>query len=458
MDDEKLLYNECDIIFQLDRTDIDCDFSTKFVTQQKSLAAQYADVYYLRLMTLKHGLLDEARSKCKVYKPANRILDLEVGQKSMIVGTLLKVMKFRPNILDEFNKDVENISNESFKRNHYSSDDDYVIMEDESGRVNLRFPEDNNMARMLVTGVILAAYGQLGEDGTFQVDELQNPGLPPQIPTAGKMEGEPKIILVSGLELGNPDSDPLAVDMLVDYITGNLGGVETFQESAKVAKVIIAGSSCFFSSENRSSALYRKADPSQTRANQKETANPVRELDLLLTRLSSSVAVDILPGAGDPSNVFMPQQPFHNCLLPSANTYSSFRPTTNPCAKEEGVIIIGTSGQNVEDIQRCSEVEDPLDVMQNLLQWRHLAPTAPDTLPCFPVKDEDPFILPHCPHIFFAGNQKTFGSRTIDGEKGQKSLLVSVPSFSRTKTAVEVDVRTLTATPISFGTEAFHQD
>ena len=38
-------------------------------------------------------------------------------------------------------------------------------------------------ARMLVTGVILAAYGQLGEDGTFQVDELQNPGLPPQIPT-----------------------------------------------------------------------------------------------------------------------------------------------------------------------------------------------------------------------------------------------------------------------------------
>lgn len=145
MDDEKLLYNEDNIIFQLDRTDIDCDFSTKFVTQQKSLAAQYADVYYLRLMTLKHGLLDEARSKCKVYKPANRILDLEVGQKSMIVGTLLKVMKFRPNILDEFNKDVENISNESFKRNHYSSDDDYVIMEDESGRVNLRFPEDNNM-------------------------------------------------------------------------------------------------------------------------------------------------------------------------------------------------------------------------------------------------------------------------------------------------------------------------
>ena len=34
------------------------------------------------------------------------------------------------------------------------------------------------------------------------------------------------------------------------------------------------------------------------------------------------------------------------------------------------MIIIGTSGQNVEDIQRCCEVEDPLDVMQNLLQVR----------------------------------------------------------------------------------------
>eukprot|EP00960_Hanusia_phi_P009301 269202-Hanusia_phi.AAC.2 len=27
-------------------------------------------------------------------------------------------------------------------------------------------------------------------------------------------------------------------------------------------------------------------------------------------------------------------------------------------------------------------------------QWRHLAPTAPDTLPCFPVKDEVKFRLP----------------------------------------------------------------
>eukprot|EP00960_Hanusia_phi_P009300 269202-Hanusia_phi.AAC.1 len=53
---------------------------------------------------------------------------------------------------------------------------------------------------------------------------------------------------------------------------------------------------------------------------------------------------------------------------------------------------------------------------------------------------------------------QAFGTRRIDGDKGQKSLLVAIPSFSRTRTAVEVDVRTLTATPIFFGTEAFHQD
>ncbi len=38
---------------------------------------------------------------------------------------------------------------------------------------------------------------------------------------------------------------------------------------------------------------------------------PVRELDLLLAELCAALPVDVMPGAEDPANVALPQQPMH---------------------------------------------------------------------------------------------------------------------------------------------------
>lgn len=76
------------------------------------------------------------------------------------------------------------------------------------------------------------------------------------------------------------------------------------------------------------------------------------------------------------------------------------------------------------------------------LEWRHIAPTAPDTL-CkliyivtsryiaddtgiYPFPDADPFIITHRPHVYVIGNQPEFET-TLTG--GQSSL--TVPSLSR---------------------------
>lgn len=67
---------------------------------------------------------------------------------------------------------------------------------------------------------------------------------------------------------------------------------------------------------------------------------------------------------------------------------------TNPHAfSVDGVHFVGTSGQNVDDIHRYSAMEDRLAIMQSVLQWGHLVPTAPDTLTCYPFQQDDPFIL-----------------------------------------------------------------
>lgn len=45
-----------------------------------------------------------------------------------------------------------------------------------------------------------------------------------------------------------------------------------------------------------------------------------------------------------------------------------------------GVSFLGTSGQNVGDIVKYSSMDDHLEILENTLRLRHLAPTAPDTL------------------------------------------------------------------------------
>lgn len=53
--------------------------------------------------------------------------------------------------------------------------------------------------------------------------------------------------------------------------------------------------------------------------------------------------------------------------------------------------------------------------MEALLRWRHLAPTAPDTLAAIPLSDADPFIVDACPSVFFAGCQPAYATRLVTG-------------------------------------------
>ena len=42
--------------------------------------------------------------------------------------------------------------------------------------------------------------------------------------------------------------------------------------------------------------------------------------------------------------------------------------------------FLGTSGQNIDDLEKYSEAKDKLEFVERTLRWRHLAPTTPNTL------------------------------------------------------------------------------
>ena len=89
-----------------------------------------------------------------------------------------------------------------------------------------------------------------------------------------------------------------------------------------------------------------------------------------------------------------------------------------------------------------------------------MAPTAPDTLWCYPYLREDPFIITETPDIYIVGGQKKFGTKVVSDpqEAGSKSKrqtsprcrIVMVPSFSRTGILVLINLRTLDVKCVKF--------
>jgi DNA polymerase delta subunit 2 len=149
----------------------------------------------------------------------------------------------------------------------------------------------------------------------------------------------------------------------------------------------------------------------------------------------------------------MPQQAMNPCLFPQSYILPSFNSVTNPhdCSIE-GVSFLGTSGQPIDNIYRYTKPTSRLRCLEDTLRWRHLAPTAPDTLGCYPFEDQDPFVIHSCPHVYFAGNQPEFDTSLIEGEGGQLTRLILVPSFAETKTIVLLNLDTLDCHPIKFQT------
>lgn len=99
---------------------------------------------------------------------------------------------------------------------------------------------------------------------------------------------------------------------------------------------------------------------------------------------------------------------------------------------------------------RYSDIEDRAAILGKLLQWRHLAPTAPDTLAAYPYFESDPFILDSSPHVLFAGGQPAFATGVAEVQGGGSVRLVAVPNFCTTGCVVLVNLSTLACQPIYF--------
>uniref|UniRef100_A0A7N0V3T3 DNA polymerase delta small subunit n=3 Tax=Kalanchoe fedtschenkoi TaxID=63787 RepID=A0A7N0V3T3_KALFE len=394
---------------------------------------QYSQIYFARLHLMR-SIIYSLIPNWKSHIPVCTVLELEKDKECIVVGTVYKHMKLKPCILDEYSKDRTTAP--LVKHQNFMHPDDYLVLEDESGRVKLGGKV--MLPSVYVTGVVVAMHGKETSAGEFLVLDVMEAGLPRQIDQSIKSRGEDKyVIFVSGVSVGSSKSDPLQFQLLVDHITGCLGDEQEQRYAADIVHVVIAGNSVEISQDLSNG---QAVSPN----NQSRLSEPVKELDIFLTEIAASVSLDIMPGPDDPANFALPQQPLHRCLFPSSSSYSTFRSCSNPHSFEiDKIRFIGTSGQNIEDLEKYSDAKDRLEFMERTLRWRHLAPTTPNTLGCYPYTDRDPFIIESCPHVYFAGNQDFYGTRLFTGSEGQQVRVICIPKFCETGLAVVLNLRNL---------------
>ena len=348
-------------------------------------------------------------------------------------------MPNKPRALDRFADGDAPLGSAANTTMHESPDTRYsqpekdsLQLEDMSGRVALEgciSPGD------VVSGVVCAVVGRAQEDGSLLVEDVLYAGSG----VAGAMavddeaaDGDVFVALVSGLRVGSKGDEPLARQLLYDFLAGHLGGEADAALAARVCRVVIAGNALAHDGNGADAA---------SKAAVEAAAVSLRELDRTLARLVAAVPVDLMPGAADPVERAMPQQPLHPFLVPVAAAERGLHLVTNPhCFDCGDVTFLGTSGQAVHDMHRYMEGSE-LDVLERSLLWRHVAPSAPDTMMCVPDTHADSLIVPQDMAerlgVFFAGGSAEFATRTVGGRR-----LVCVPDFAKTRSIVLVNLRT----------------
>ncbi|KAF8689033.1 Domain present in phytochromes and cGMP-specific phosphodiesterases, partial [Rhizoctonia solani] len=426
---------------------------------QKHYGQQFDTIYAARLGQLRPALLENAqktwgkrKGKHCIFPHVPRVLDVVKGQQCYIIGTVYMDMPLKANVLEDIAQDhaLAMIPIQS-KR---TSDKDSVMLEDESGRVGLI---GNLLAKeRLVTGVNIAVLGSEADSGEFQVDEVVYPGLAPPAHIPNPMPNESSYCaFLSGLLYGEtantgstlvqPETNSslradsmMTMSLFLDWLSGE-GGTEKDRDLARqISRVVVAGDSLaapLLDEERDSSKVSSSANTSLRQA--------VLSLGETFQEIARTVPLHVLPGASDPSGAALPQQPLPSWIFQPQGQASEISDAlhmeSNPTwIHSSGKSILVHSGQPLNDIYMHSVEDDRMSMVRNTLKWRHIAPTAPDTLWSYPFDKKDPFVLDKMPDIYVVGNQPTFGTEMIGPTR-----VVLLPRFASQPLVVLVNMATL---------------
>ncbi|KAJ7734948.1 DNA polymerase alpha/epsilon subunit B-domain-containing protein [Mycena maculata] len=451
----------------------------------KSYKHQYANIYFVRLRILRDTVEEKARQRWDGIQGnpilVPKVLEVEKSRLCYIVGTVYIDMPLKPNVMEDIARDNSIPAPPPLSK--FYSPDDSIMLEDESGRIQL--VGQRVIEERLVTGVIIAALGIETPTGEFEVVDVCYAGMAPQpihnveapeekMAVDADPQADGWIALISGLDIGSPSPADAQIQMLVEYLTGEGGGPGNQISAAQISRLIIAGDSLApVVMAVKDEGLDEKERKGRRYGYDATTFSPHPTLNLAahLLDVARTMPIHLLPGETDPSGVILPQQPFPRAMLGAVSSYGSFTCETNPTylrivsgseAETSNTVtrtLLVNSGQPLNDMFKyvASPPATPLSLLESTLRWRHMAPTAPDTLWCHPYFSADPFLISETPDLYVVGGQQQFGTKMVvesdkyTGKTQKRCRIVLVPRFADTGILVLVNMRTMAVKCVKFG-------
>ncbi|KAF9009363.1 DNA polymerase alpha/epsilon subunit B-domain-containing protein [Cyathus striatus] len=451
--------------------------------ENRTYKHQYSNIYFIRLRYL--------RPYCWRVLAGNptlvpRVLEVMKSKLCYIIGTVYMDMPLKPNVMEDLARDFS--IPPPPPPDKYNSLDDNIMLEDESGRI--RLVGDKVLDAKLVTGVIIGALGMETPNGDFEVVDICYPGMPPQSAVSlGSEDGDQMdvdnapdewIAIVSGLDIGSSSTSDAQIQMLVEYLAGEGGGMDEQTSASRISRLIIAGNSLASISVTGHGEPIMHGEDRKSRRQAQDTStfsiHPTLNLSAHLLDIARVMPIHILPGDSDPAATILPQQPLPKAMFGEASKFPTFFCETNPtylniapaAISDENLepnlsmrrTILVNAGQPLNDMFKylVTPPSTRLSILESTLKWRHMAPTAPDTLWCHPYFVADPFIISETPHLYIVGGQDSFGTKMVTTPSNAtspeiKCRLVMIPSFSNTGILVLVNFRTLSVRCVKFAVD-----
>ncbi|CAF0960264.1 unnamed protein product [Rotaria sordida] len=426
------------------------NLSDRFLLTNRNFDVQYAHLYAERLGAMRKLVMKSAENRWNSKIPIKKMNDLILDEECILIGILFKQMILKPSIVKQLA--TEHGFNLQPPRQRYVDSTDKLILEEESQRIVL---DGNIDINQFVTGIVMAVHGYEDDKGVFIVKDycFKDLSIPKQL---SPLKEDKFILFASGFLL----SETSIIFNQLEYLVNSLTQPTNIQ--SEQIKFILSNSIRFIVAGNLIESSTRLKDSTNqakylTRKMTASSVEAMHSIDELFDKIAAITDIDIMPGVNDPSCHMLPQQPLHPCMFPSSSKRKTTHCLTNPYDFQIGDIrFLGTSGQNLDDIDLQSTIDNRVQILENCLKWCAIAPTCPDTLSCYPYVKNDPFIINDTPHVFFAGNQPKFETRVFQGSNDIQVRLLCIPYFAQSNSCIALNLRTLECCEISFQNEIPH--
>ncbi|VDO41298.1 unnamed protein product [Onchocerca flexuosa] len=325
------------------------NLSDKYLIGKEDIEAecfhrQYYHIYRARVKLLRERIIDNSKLLLGDDIKPCRLTKAREGGKVLVIGTIAKRVKLRPSILRNLAEE-QLILPQPVAEDKLIGEEDFVEFEDDDQIVRLSGNFDMDE---FATGCVAGIYGMQLDNEIFQVNQIIWPSKAPQ-PTYPVLNDDRYVAFVSGFSFtGQADKDAekiFSIDLLQKWLCGSLPLFEKERDIVeRIVRLVVAGESVAITEQGRE---FTTAARYLIKNEECPNVECIAHMDKFLSKISSFLEVDVMPGLGDPSTYLMPQQPIHRAVFQMGSKHGKMlNLATNPYHFSlEGVHIMGTSGE-----------------------------------------------------------------------------------------------------------------